>query len=144
MRYLGMDAERGLTDCVLDGVDLSEVLVKTGIGNLTVLPAGRHVDNPVELFSSNRMIALFDEIKTRYSDRYVIVDTTPLLPFAEPHYIANMIGAVLMVVRTGVTTPEKLKRSLEILKDNNLLGIVSNGVRHMNSLQGHYGYYGYR
>ena len=50
------------------------------------------------------MEALFDEIKTRYNDRYVIVDTTPLLPFAEPTYIANMVGAVVLVVREGVTT----------------------------------------
>jgi exopolysaccharide/PEP-CTERM locus tyrosine autokinase len=144
MQYLGLHAERGLTDCVIDGIDVSEVLVKTGIGSLTVLPAGRQVDNPVEIFSSNRMVSLFNEIKQRYNDRYVIVDTTPLLPFAEPHYIANLIGAVLMVVRAGVTTPDKLKRSLEILKDNNLLGVVSNGVSHVSSLQGYYGYYGYR
>ena len=83
-------AEAGLTDCVLDGLDISEVLVKTGIGSLSILPAGRAVDNPVELFSSNRMNAIFDEIKQRYKDRYVIVDTTPLLPFAEPQYIANV------------------------------------------------------
>lgn len=144
LNYLGIRAERGLTDCVVDGLDISEVLVKTGIGSLSILPAGPRVDNPVELFSSNRMNALFDEIKTRYSDRYVIVDTTPLLSFAEPQYIANAVGAVLLVVREGMTTPEKLKRSLEILKNNNLLGVVSNGVSRMSSMQGYYGYYGYR
>ena len=143
LQYLGLKAQRGLTDCVLDGTDLSEVLVKTGIGNLTVLPAGRRVENPVELFSSNKMTELFDDIKSRYNDRYVIVDTTPLLPFAEPAYIANMIGAVLLIVREGVTTPDKLKRSLEMLKNHNLLGVVNNGVSRVNSLQGYYGYYGY-
>jgi exopolysaccharide/PEP-CTERM locus tyrosine autokinase len=142
LNYMGLKAERGLTDCVLDDLDLKDVIVKAG-GSLSVLPAGRRVDNPVELFSSNRMQTLFDEIKSRYNDRYVIVDTTPVLPFAEPQYIANMIGAVLMVVRAGVTTPEKLKRSLEILKNNNLLGVVSNGVSRVSSLQGYYGYYGY-
>ena len=143
LQYLGLKAQRGLTDCVLDGTDLSEVLVKTGIGNLTVLPAGRRVENPVELFSSNKMTELIDEIKSRYKDRYVIFDTTPLLPFAEPAYLASMIGAVLLIVREGVTTPDKLKRSLEMLKNHNLLGIVNNGVSRVNSLQGYYGYYGY-
>jgi protein-tyrosine kinase len=144
MQYLGLKAQRGLTDCVLDNLDISEVLVKTGIGNLTVLPAGRRVENPVELFSSNKMTELFDDIKSRYNDRYVIVDTTPLLPFAEPAYIASMIGAVLLIAREGVTTPDKLKHSLEILKNHNLLGIVNNGVSRVNSMQGYYGYYGYR
>jgi exopolysaccharide/PEP-CTERM locus tyrosine autokinase len=144
LRYLGLHAERGLTDCVVDGLDISEVIIKTGIGNLSILPAGRPVDNPVELFSSNRMSSLFAEIKSRYNDRYVIVDTTPLLPFAEPQYIASMIGAVVMVIREGVTTEDKLKNSLEMLKNQNLLGVVSNCVSRMNSLQGYYGYYGYR
>ena len=90
------------------------------------------------------MNAIFDEIKSRYKDRYVIVDTTPLLPFAEPQYIANAIGAILLVVREGVTTSERLKRSLEMISNNNLLGVVSNGVSRVNSLQGYYGYYGYQ
>ncbi len=144
LKYLGLESKAGLTDCVVDGMDISEVLVKTGIGSLSILPAGRSVEKPVELFSSNRMTEIFDEIKSRYKDRYVIVDTTPLLPFAEPQYIANAIGAILLVVREGVTTPERLKRSLEMIGNNNLLGIVSNGVSRVNSLQGYYGYYGYR
>lgn len=143
MQYLGLEARQGLTDCVIDKLDIGDVLVKTGISNLSVLPAGKRVDNPVELFSSNRMTEIFDEIKSRYNDRYVIVDTTPLLPFAEPQYIANTINAVLLVVREGITTPDKLKRSLEILKNNNLLGVVSNGVSRLTSMQGYYGYYGY-
>ena len=121
MKYLGLDCQQGLSDCVMNNLDIREVLVKTGIGNLSVLPAGTHVENPVELFSSKRMQSLFDELKSRYSDRYLIVDTTPLLPFAEPHYIANAVGAVLLVVREGMTTPEKLKRSIEIIKNNNVL-----------------------
>jgi len=144
LNYLGIKADRGLTDCVIDGLDISDVLVKTGLGELTILPAGKRVDNPVELFSSNRMHQLMSEIMSRYSDRYVIVDTTPLLPFAEPHYMANIIGNVLLVVREGVTSPDKLKRSLEILKNNNLLGVVSNGVTRVSSMQGYYGYYGYQ
>jgi exopolysaccharide/PEP-CTERM locus tyrosine autokinase len=144
LKYLGLSQQKGLSDCVLEGLDLKDVLIKTGIGGLTLLPAGRRVDNPVELFSSNRMKVIIDEIKTRYHDRYVIVDTTPLLPFAEPQYLANEIGAVVLVVREGVTTPEKLKKSLEMLKDNNLLGVVSNCVSRVHSLQGYYGYYGYK
>lgn len=143
LNYLGLKAERGLTDCVLDGLDLKDAIIRTGIGNLCVLPAGRRVDNPVELFSSNRMQAMFAEVKSRYSDRYVIVDTTPLLPFAEPNYIASMVSAVILVVREGVTTPDKLKRAVEMLKNHNLLGVVSNCVSRVNSLQGYYGYYGY-
>lgn len=142
MKYMGLDSPIGLTDCVLDGIDVGEVLVKTGIGKLSVFPAGRSVPNPVELFSSNRMQALLIEIKNRYADRYVIIDTTPLLPFAEPQFIANVVGGVLFVVREGYTSEDKVIKALALLKNHNLLGVVCNGVSQIHS-SGRYGYYGY-
>jgi len=142
MKYMGLEAPVGLTDCVLDGVDVGEVLVKVGIGKLSVLPAGRTVPNPVELFSSNRMQNLLIEIKNRYPDRYVIVDTTPLLPFAEPQFIANVVGGVLFVVREGYTPMDKVSKALGLVKNHNLIGVVCNGVSQIHS-GGRYGYYGY-
>ncbi|WP_282756066.1 XrtA-associated tyrosine autokinase [Desulfuromonas thiophila] len=146
MQYLHMEASVGLTDCVLDGLDVGQALVKTGIGKLTVLPAGRRVPNPVELFSSNRMQELLDELKSRYPDRYVIVDTTPILPFAEPQYIASGVGGVLFVVREGYTALDKVNKALALLKNHNLLGVVCNGVSliHGSGATGYYGYYGYK
>jgi exopolysaccharide/PEP-CTERM locus tyrosine autokinase len=142
LKYLDMEAPMGLTDCVLDGIDVGEVLVKTGIGKLSVLPAGRAVPNPVELFSSNRMQQLLDEIKNRYVDRYLIIDTTPVLPFAEPQFIANAVGGVLFVVREGYTSTDKVTKALSLLKNHNLLGVVCNGMSQVTS-GGKYGYYGY-
>ncbi|OHB32285.1 MAG: hypothetical protein A2X84_05885 [Desulfuromonadaceae bacterium GWC2_58_13] len=142
LKYLDMEASMGLTDCVLDGIDVGDVLVKTGIGKLSVLPAGRAVPNPVELFSSNRMQQILAEIKSRYVDRYVIIDTTPLLPFAEPQFIANAVGGVLFVVREGYTSTDKVTKALGLLKNHNLLGVVCNGMSQVTS-GGKYGYYGY-
>lgn len=146
MKYMEMEASVGLTDCVLDGIDVGEVLVKTGIGKLSVLPAGRMVPNPVELFSSNRMQNLLLEIKNRYPDRYVIVDTTPLLPFAEPQFIASVVSGVLFVVREGYTSTDKVNKALGLLKNHNLIGVVCNGVSqvHSGGKYGYYGYYGYK
>ena len=143
LKYLGMEAAVGLTDCVLDGLDVGEVLIKTGIGKLTILPAGRAVPNPVELFSSNRTQQLFAEIKNRYSDRFLIVDTTPILPFAEPQFIANAVGGVLFVVREGYSPLDKVNRALALLKNHNLLGIVCNGMSQVAALGNYYGYYGH-
>lgn len=144
LEYLGLHAEQGLSDCVLDGVDVGKVLIKTGIGELSILPAGRLVENPVELFSSNRMKEIIAEVNNRYPDRIVIVDTTPLLPFAEPQYLAGLVDGIILVVREHMTPIEKLKRALEMLKHHNLVGVVSNGVSRVASSDGYYGYYSYR
>jgi exopolysaccharide/PEP-CTERM locus tyrosine autokinase len=145
MKYMELESNIGLSDCVLDEIDVGEALIKTGIGKLTILPAGRRVPNPVELFSSNRMQNLLHEIKNRYPDRYLIVDTTPLLPFAEPQFIAGVVGGVLFVVREGYTSTEKLTKALGLIQSHNLLGVVCNAVRQSQSDKyGYYGYYGYK
>ncbi len=143
MSYLGLQAEVGLTDCVLDGVDVGSAIVKTGIGKLAVLPAGRPVEDPVEVFSSTRMSVILDEVKKRYSDRFVIIDTTPLLPFAEGYILANLVDYVMFVARQDYTPFDKLKEALASLKSNNLLGVVCNDVDSTLVGNGYYGYYGY-
>lgn len=143
MNYLNMKAERGLTDCLLDGASIADVLVKTGIGKLSVLPAGRPVKNPVELFSSDRMHEVMAEIKDRYPDRFVIIDSTPILPFAEAHILATQVDSVLYVARQDYTPFEKLKEGIANLKSHNLLGVVCNDMDEAMIGSGYYGYYGY-
>ncbi|WP_305046474.1 XrtA-associated tyrosine autokinase [Geoalkalibacter sp.] len=143
MNYLGLQAGIGLADCVLDGLDVGEALVKTGIGKLSVLPAGRPVKDPVEVFSSVRMAKLLAEVKSRYSDRFVIIDSTPLLPFAEGHILAGLVDSVIFVARQDYTPFDKLKEALASLKTPNLLGVVCNDIDGGITGTGYYGYYGY-
>ncbi len=143
MSYLGLKSDVGLTDCVLDGIDVGSALVKTGIGKLVVLPAGRPVEDPVEVFSSTRMAGILDEVKKRYSDRFVIVDSTPLLPFAEGYILASLVDYVMFIARQDYTPFDKLKEALASLKSNNLLGVVCNDVDSTLVGNGYYGYYGY-
>ncbi|MDP3428863.1 MAG: polysaccharide biosynthesis tyrosine autokinase [Desulfomicrobium sp.] len=133
-KYLQLGARKGLSDCMREGIDVGELLVKTDIGKLTVLPAGTPVANPVELFSSETMRNLFREMKTRYSDRYIIIDTPPVLPFAETRSIVRMADGVLLVVKEGQPSLGQIEEALESL-DTTVLGIVYNGARqqHRNS-----------
>ncbi|MEF9427433.1 MAG: polysaccharide biosynthesis protein, partial [Candidatus Mariimomonas ferrooxydans] len=42
-RYLNINPEIGLSDCLINGHDIEKALINTGIGKLTFLPAGRRV-----------------------------------------------------------------------------------------------------
>src|SRR6185369_8951140 len=53
--YLGISNSLGLMDCLVDGVDVRDALIRTGIGKLSFLPAGRSVPNLTEVFTSQRM-----------------------------------------------------------------------------------------
>lgn len=127
-KYLQVEPAAGLSECLLEGIDLQKVLVKTGFGKLTLLPAGKEVRTPSELFSSQRTRAFFTSIKKRYPDRYIIVDTPPILSFAETLTIGNIVDAVIVVVKEGKTKIKALNETLDYLKHTSILGIVYNGV----------------
>lgn len=140
--YLDITAHSGLAECLRDGVNASSAIIRTGIPKLDILPAGKSVSNPVELLSSPKMKSLLLELKRNYHERYIIIDTPPILPFAETQIISMLVDGVLFVVKEGETTVQDLQDSLDILKGTSVLGIAFNNVdvsaQGMNNRYRHY------
>jgi protein-tyrosine kinase len=124
--YLGIENSVGLTDCLLDGVEVKDAIIRTGIGKLSILPAGRSVPNPAEVFTSQRMRDFFLEMKNRYHDRYIIIDTPPVLPFAETRSLSVIVDGIVLVAKEGLVTLHNIEETMECIKGPPLLGIVYN------------------
>lgn len=124
--YLGIENTAGLTDCLLDEVDVKNALIRTGVGKLSFLPAGRSVPNPAEIFTSQRMRDFFLEMKTRYHDRYIIIDTPPVLPFAETRSLSAIVDGIVLVAKEGLVTLHNIEETMECIKGTPVLGIVYN------------------
>lgn len=139
---LGIQPEHGLSDYLTKDIDIADILVKTGIGNLVVIPAGDTVKNPVELLSSAKMQELIKELKHRYIDRYVIIDTPPIAPFAEAIAISSYVDGVLFVIKEGYAQKKVIDNAMSIMNGLNVLGVVFNGVN-VENLDGHYSSYNY-
>lgn len=143
---LGVEAETGLIDLLLDdGLTLQDVLLRTDIPKLTLLPSGsRHVHS-TELLASERMRQLTLELSSRYPDRIVIFDTPPLLLTSEARVLAGLMGQIVMVVEESITPQHIIKEAVESLQDNEIVGIVMNkGLRGAGEEgYGGYGYYPY-
>jgi exopolysaccharide/PEP-CTERM locus tyrosine autokinase len=139
---LNVKSGPGLTDCLTDGIDVSSALVSAGTGNLRFLPAGKRNENPVELFSSHKMSALLTELKHRYPNRYVIIDTPPVLLFAETKVLSALADGIIFVVREGLAPLEHIVEALDLLKDEHLLGVVYNDAG-PEGLRGSYPYHSY-
>ena len=128
-RYLGINADKGLSDYLADeSVDISDILIKTGIGKLVFLPAGSLKDNPSELLTSKRMKNLVKELKSRYKDRYIIFDTGPLLLSAEASTLGSWMDGIIFVLQEGRVPQKTAIQGFELIKSCNLLGIVMNNV----------------
>jgi len=124
---LGLEADKGLMDVLLDRrIDLAEVLWKTNIDKLTVLPAGTAHPRATELLASGAMRDLLQEMATRYHDRIIIFDSPPLLAASEAGVLANQMGQIVMVVEAGKTTEAALKDALGRIESSKVAGLLLN------------------
>jgi exopolysaccharide/PEP-CTERM locus tyrosine autokinase len=142
--YLGLAPSYGLADCLEDKLDPARAILKTGIPKLSFMGAGKKVDNPGELLSSYQMQGFLLELKHRYRDRYIVIDTSPILLFAETQAMSALVDGVLVVVKEGGASLKGISQMLDILKTTNVLGIVYNDAS-ATSLDGryHHHYYHY-
>lgn len=140
----------GLSDYLIGRKEISDVIVRTEVEKLRILFAGTVQDNPTELIGSGKMEALVQELKSRYSDRYIIVDSSPLLSTSEPEVLSKFVDGILIVVRAGVTARETLKQAMSSLDKDKILGFVLNDLqfksaglisRYFGSDDSYYGYH---
>jgi protein-tyrosine kinase len=139
-RYLGVEQGPGLSDVLKGEAEIGETIVPTGIGKLSIIRAGRSIDNPAELFSSQRTKSVLSELKHRYPDRYIILDTPPVLPFAESRSLAHLVDGVVFVVMERLATQANIRDAVDSLKGCPLLGLVYNAAV-VDSNDGRYAYY---
>ena len=124
--FLGLERNVGLSDYLMHNKPISECLARLPFDRLTVLPAGPALENSSEVLGSPKMVALADELKSRYNDRIVIYDMPPVLSQDDSIAFLPHVDAVLMVVRNGVTRTDEIKRCLASLAGTNVIGIVLN------------------
>jgi len=146
LRYLGLRADRGLIDVLRDpSIQLSDVLIKTDIAKLTVLPAGQGFAHATELLASSAMRNFVRDIANRYHDRIIIFDCPPLLATSEASVLATYMGQIVFVVEAERTPQEAIKDALAHISDCEHVGLLLNKAP-ARSLGGgdYYGYgYGY-
>lgn len=122
----GMQTVPGLSDYLANGHDLSSLLVKTPLPKLTILPGGRPPENPTELLSSKQMADLLDEVKNRYEDRYIIIDSPPPTLTAETGALARRVDGILLVIKAKKTSKEQVEDLLEIVGKEKIIGVMMN------------------
>ena len=141
LRTLGLKAQAGLMDVLLDPkLDVADVLLKTNIDTLSILPAGKSHRHATELLASQTMSTLLDEIASRYPDRIVIFDSPPLLLTSEARVLASQMGQIVVVVEAETTTMHAVKSALSQLESCTNVNLVYNKAKSFPG-QENYGYY---
>jgi exopolysaccharide/PEP-CTERM locus tyrosine autokinase len=128
-QWFGFRNGKGLSDYLGGNETISALLRKTAVEKLSVLTAGGIQENPTELIGSKKMEALVQELKSRYNDRYIIFDSTPLLATSEPELLSKLVDGIIFVTRAGVTPRETVKQALSFLEKGKILGFVLNDLQ---------------
>ena len=141
--YLGIHADKGLLDVLQDkNLKLSDVLIRTDIAKLTVLPAGRTYKRATELLASAAMTRLVEDIGNRYPDRIILFDSPPLLATSELSVLATHMGQIVMVVEAEKTSQEAVREALSHIQSCEVVGMLLNKTTPTPGTDYYYGYYG--
>jgi succinoglycan biosynthesis transport protein ExoP len=145
-RALHITQEAGLGDYLTDSIPLDGILTPApGITSLTVLAAGKTTSDPGRLISSENMRILLHQLRELYD--FVVIDSPPILPYADGRALAPFVDGIVFVGRAGFITRAAMARSMELLQEIHsapILEVVLNGTSTGSPSYG-YGYnYKYR
>jgi capsular exopolysaccharide synthesis family protein len=143
-RLFDLYKQKGITEYLMDEMELYEGVYPTAFNNLYVVPAGVKVGDNTELLLNGKLEAFFARLEKEFD--YLILDTPPIDLVSDAYLLSEFSDITLLVMRHAYTP----KRIVQRLNQNKKVqsmhhpAIVFNGVKSRGFVRQHYGYgYGY-
>ncbi len=127
-KMFGLQEKKGLANYLNGEAEIEDLFIKTPIERLSLICSGRAAENPVELMGSNKMKTLIEELRSRYEDRFIIFDSSPILATTEPSVLYKMVDGVILIVRAGSTPRESVLQAMRVFEKGKILGVVLNNL----------------
>ena len=123
---LGVPQTPGLSDLLVGGIGVMEVIRPTRIPGLFVIPAGPVPTNPAELLFSPRFTQALAALGDRFA--HIVIDTPPMLGVSDTLVLAPRVDGVILVLRHGHTGRDAAQRAVQMLGSvrARVLGVVLN------------------
>ncbi len=138
--YLGIEADRGLSDVLAGKATLMESIIRLEPAGLHLLPGGDARSDVAELISGPKFKEILREAREMFD--FVIIDAPPLGIFTDASILINHADGAIMVVRSGKTRYSMVERVLESVPRDRMLGVVLNQSEDvLDETHYNYGYY---
>lgn len=123
----------------LSAAEIMKVVKRDEGTKLNLLTSGPIPPNPAELLGSEQMANLMKLLQNQFT--HIVVDSPPITSFTDGVLIASMVDGVILVVNSGKSSRQVVRRARQILQDvgAKIFGVVLNKVN-LNS-QDNYSYY---
>lgn len=140
---LGIDGPVGLMDALADiDIDVETLVIKTDVGNLSVLPSGKYTNEATELIAADRTRAIIERLSAK-PNRIILFDSPPALAASPASVLAYHVGQVLLVVRADKTAEAELRDAVLLLGGCEEIQLLLNGARFAPNARRFGSYYGY-
>ncbi len=141
---LGLSAGAGLLDALADtAIDVEDLVIRTDVAHLSVLPAGTKTTMDTELLASARTKAVIARLLAANPRRVVIFDSPPALAASPASVLAMRVGQVMLVVRADRTPENELRAAVNLLDGCEHIQLVLNAVSFVQGGARFGSYYGH-
>lgn len=131
---LGIEAEQGLMDALANpAIRPENLVIRTDIDGLFVLPAGTAMARDAELLASTRTAEVLDRLTQGAPNRILIFDTPPALAASPAAELAQHVGQALLVVRADETSRAALEDAQQLLSACGDIKLLLNAARYSPS-----------
>lgn len=145
LSLLGVEGGPGLVDALADpNADAESFVIRTDLGGLSLLPAGRQANNVPELLASERTKEVLAGLVAANPRRIILFDSPPALMASPASVLASHVGQALVVVRADATTESDLREAIGLLSACDRVGLLLNGAGFAASGRRFGRYYGYQ
>ncbi|MFZ0282425.1 MAG: polysaccharide biosynthesis tyrosine autokinase, partial [Bacteroidales bacterium] len=140
-RILNTPLQPGLSNYLAGDASASDIIRPTEIPNLFFIPAGTIPPRPAELLNSKAFEDLLQDLRGKF--QHLVIDTPPIIGFADGRVLSSHVEGVLLVVRHNYTTRESIVLAKQFLNQVNarIIGVVLN--MSFTNRSGYGYYYGY-
>ena len=139
-----VNPEAGLAEIVSGRAPIEKgLLTISTMPDLTILAAGAAISNPADLLASNRMGPLVNTLRSEFD--FVVIDSPPVIPFADARLLSVFADIVIVVSRYRSTTRREIARCVQLLDEVGapVIGAVLNDMD-LGSADYHYFNYGHK
>ena len=141
---LGLPAGPGLMDALDDpSLNVEDLLIRTDVPNLSVLPTGRQTNRDTELLASDSTSRLIEGLIAGRPRRIVLFDSAPALAASPASTLALHVGQTLFVVRADSTSESDIRDAVELLDNCPHIQLMLNAVTCQAANRKFGSYYGF-
>lgn len=126
---LGIDAGNGVMDYLEGGItELGDIQYETGMPRLRLIPSGRSRETTGEYFSSTRMRVMIDSLRGTHPNRYLILDSPPVLNSPDARILSELADLIVVVAGYGQVTADAIEKAVSAFDPDKVAGVVFNNL----------------